>query len=48
MKDWARIEAFIDQGAVDLARLKGVLDRFGLLAAWRNGLQRAGKPDPLL
>ena len=47
LKDLARIEAFLDQGAVDLAALKGVLEKHGLMDAWRTFCLKAGKKDPL-
>ncbi|MFM9865686.1 MAG: hypothetical protein ACKVRO_18995, partial [Micropepsaceae bacterium] len=48
LKDYARIEDFLDQGALDLQALKGVLQRHNLLAKWRDFLTKAGKPDPLV
>ncbi|HEX3651225.1 MAG TPA: hypothetical protein VHU18_00200 [Rhizomicrobium sp.] len=36
LKDLARVEAFLEQDAVDLARLKAVLVRFRLMRAWRE------------
>jgi hypothetical protein len=47
LKDLARIEAFLDQGAVDLTALKAVLERFDLMPAWKAYCVKAGKPDPL-
>jgi hypothetical protein len=47
LKDLARIEAFLDQDAVDLAALKSVLERHNLLGAWRDFCAKAGKKDPL-
>jgi hypothetical protein len=44
LKDLARVEAFLEQAAVDLARLKGVLQRHELLPAWKAFLLKAGKP----
>jgi hypothetical protein len=46
-KDLARVEAFLDQEAVDLLALKGVLERFDLMPAWRSFCLKAGKPDVL-
>ncbi len=45
LKDLARIEAFLDQKAVDLTALKAVLERFDLMAAWNAYCVKAGKPD---
>jgi hypothetical protein len=46
-KDLARVEAFLDQNAVDLAGLKLVIERFGLDEAWASFCRRAGRPEPL-
>jgi hypothetical protein len=45
LKDLARVEAFLEQGAVDLARLKAVLHRHELMPAWKAFLSKAGKQD---
>jgi hypothetical protein len=42
-KDFARIDSFLEQQAVDLKALKVVLGRFDLLAAWKDYCVRAGK-----
>jgi hypothetical protein len=47
LKDLARVEAFLDQGAVDLVRLKAVLQRHELIPAWKVFLSKSGKQDPL-
>ncbi|HWA92060.1 MAG TPA: hypothetical protein VG889_18615 [Rhizomicrobium sp.] len=47
LKDLARIQAFLDQKAVDLERLKIVLERHNLLDAWQSFCVRAGIADPL-
>ncbi len=47
LKDLARVEAFLDQGAVDLGALKQVLERFVLMPAWKSYCFRAGKLDVL-
>jgi hypothetical protein len=47
LKDLARVEAFLDQDAVDLAALKSVIERFDLREAWTSFCSRAGRPDPL-
>lgn len=47
LKDLARVEAFLDQDAVDLAALKLVIERFGLREAWASFCSRAGRLDPL-
>ena len=36
LKDLARIDAFLEQGAVDLTVLKRVLERHGLMDAWKS------------
>jgi len=47
LKDLARVEAFLDQKAVDLVELQAVLKRHELLPAWKEFCIKAGKPDPL-
>jgi hypothetical protein len=47
LKDLARVEAFLDQKAVDMAALKSVLQRHNLVNAWRAFCLKAGKEDPL-
>jgi hypothetical protein len=47
LKDFARVDAFLDQKAVDLTALKGVLDRFDLIPAWKDFCAKAGKLDVL-
>lgn len=47
LKDLARVEAFLDQDAVDLAALRPVLAEFGLLGAWKAFCVKAGRSDPL-
>jgi hypothetical protein len=46
-KDLARIDAFLEEEAVDLTALKAVLERFDLVPAWRDYCTKAGKSDPL-
>jgi hypothetical protein len=46
-KDWARVAAFLEQGAVDLAILRGILQRHALLDAWKAFCMRAGIQNPL-
>ena len=48
LKDWARIDEFLKQNAVDLAILKGVLERHGLMPAWFSFCQRSGVTNPFL
>ena len=48
LKDLARVEAFLDQDAVDLDKLKLVLARFGLGPAWSGFCLKAGKPNTLM
>jgi len=45
-KDFTRVAQFLDEGAVDMARLNGVLERFGLVERWNAFRRRAGIPDP--
>jgi len=47
LKDLARIEAFLEQKAVDLTLLKTVLERFNLMRAWKAYCDKAGKLDVL-
>ena len=47
LKDLARVEAFLEQGVVDLARLRTVLVRHDLLGSWKAFCIKAGKPDLL-
>jgi len=47
LKDLARVEAFLDQEAVDLAKLKVVLQRHDLMSAWRTFLLKSGRQDLL-
>ncbi len=46
-KDWARIEAFLNQKAVDLTALRGVLERHKLVEDWKKFCLRAGIKNPL-
>jgi hypothetical protein len=48
LKDLALVEAFLDQEAVDLEKLKPVLERHGLMAAWKTFCLKAGKRDPFV
>lgn len=47
LKDLSRVDAFLRHGAVDVAVLKEVLQRHGLIGAWLNFCTRAGIEDPL-
>jgi len=47
LKDLARVEAFLEQAAVDLAKLKAILQRHELMPAWRAFLLKSGKQDLL-
>jgi hypothetical protein len=47
LKDLARVQAFLEQGAVDLERLKEVLERHSLMAAWRDFCFKAAIKNPL-
>lgn len=46
LKDLARVEAFLDQQAVDLGPLRRVIERHGLVDAWRSFCMKSGRPDP--
>jgi hypothetical protein len=48
LKDLARVEAFLENKAVDLKALKSVLDRYQLMPAWKNFCFKAGIPDLLV
>lgn len=47
LKDLVRIQAFLDQRAVDLTELKNVLLRHHLAEEWKKFCQKAGIADPL-
>ncbi|NOT42953.1 MAG: hypothetical protein HOP13_20940 [Alphaproteobacteria bacterium] len=47
-KDYARVEDFLEQGALDFQAFKGVLERHNLMGKWRDFLAKAGKADPLV
>ncbi|SRR5579862_317720 len=47
LKDLARIQAFLDQKAVDLGRLKKILERHSLMAEWKRFCAKAAIDDPL-
>lgn len=47
LKDLARVQAFLEQKAVDLTALKDVIQRHHLSAAWRSFCAKAGIEDPL-
>ena len=47
LKDLARIQAFLEQDAVDLAALKDILKRHDLLGAWASFCLKAGIENPL-
>lgn len=47
LKDLARVQAFLEQKAVDLERLKGVLQRHNLMVAWREFCFKAAIQNPL-
>jgi DNA anti-recombination protein RmuC len=48
LKDLARIQAFLEQDAVDLKRLKSVLERHKLMGAWNEFCLKAAIKNPLL
>jgi hypothetical protein len=45
-KDLIRIGQFLSEEAVDLARLRAVLERHGLLRAWSKFCAQTGNRDP--
>jgi len=47
LKDLARVQAFLEQKAVDLNALKGVLERHDLQRAWTSFCAKASIADPL-
>jgi len=47
LKDLARIQAFLEQDAVDLKRLKSVLERHNLMGAWSQFCLKAAIKNPL-
>lgn len=47
LKDLARVEAFLEQEAVDLTALKDVLKRHNLMTEWRTFCAKAGIANPL-
>jgi hypothetical protein len=48
LKDWARIQAFLEQEAIDLKRLQAVLERHNLVRDWKNFCVKAAIADPLV
>ena len=47
LKDLARVQAFLDERAVDLKILKDILERHGLMSDWLNFCQKANIKNPL-
>jgi hypothetical protein len=47
LKDLARVQAFLEQGAVNPVALKDVLERHDLIDNWRSFCAKAGIADPL-
>jgi hypothetical protein len=47
LKDLARVQAFLEQQAVDLIALKDVLKRHQLMSNWLNFCMKAGIENPL-
>lgn len=45
LKDLARIDAFLEQDVLDFNRLKSILERHRLMAAWRAFCLKAGRKD---
>ena len=48
LKDLARIDAFLEQDAVDLEGLKSILERHKLTAAWKEFCLKAGRKNTLV
>ena len=46
-KDYLRVDAFLEAGAVDLDKLRDVVTRHGLEADWALFCQKSGRRDPL-
>jgi hypothetical protein len=47
LKDLARVQAFLEQQAVDFFALSDVLERHNLLGPWRSFCVKAGIENPL-
>jgi hypothetical protein len=47
LKDLARVQAFLEQKAVDLRALKDVLERHSLMGSWLSFCAKAGIENPL-
>jgi hypothetical protein len=47
LKDLARVQAFLEQKAVDLRALEDVLERHHLMANWLSFCAKAGLENPL-
>jgi hypothetical protein len=47
LKDLARVQAFLEQNAVDLVSLSGVLQRHELMKEWQAFCMKAGIVNPL-
>jgi hypothetical protein len=45
-KDIARVQAFLAEKAVDLAKLKSLLERFNLMPSWSAFCFKAGRQNP--
>jgi hypothetical protein len=45
-KDFARVQAFLAEDAVDLTKLKSLLERFDLMRAWSAFCFTAGRQNP--
>ena len=47
-KDFARVQSFLAEKAVDLAKLKSLLERFNLMPAWSAFCFKTGRQNPFL
>lgn len=48
LKDLARVEEFVRRSAVDLKRLRAVLERHGMIDAWKNFCLKSGRTDLMI
>lgn len=47
LKDLARVQAFLEEEAVNLAALRGVLQKHNLMSNWQSFCAKAGVDNPL-
>lgn len=46
-KDFLRIDDFLEQEAVDISRLRDIVQRHGLVDKWAEFCRKTGRSDPL-